>query len=167
MWHRNQAYTLTSGIGLHLGIACVKSWNLIHVCPMAIEDLYTSRYLKQHPFALLQSTHDQLLSFWLSKRLAAQWLKQPTTSTLTTQPSLLVKVWHRNQADTFTSGIVLHRGINLNSWAGLFFSLNRPLGRFSHGVAMSFCLSVCLSVCDNSKHPLPGALETSGRRAYR
>ena len=26
------------------------------------------------------------------------------------------------------------------------FSLNRPLGRFSHRVAMSVCLSVCLSV---------------------
>ena len=27
------------------------------------------------------------------------------------------------------------------------FSLNRPLGRFSHRVVMSVCLSVCLSVC--------------------
>ena len=39
-------------------------------------------------------------------------------------------------------------------------SLNRPLGRFSHRVAMS----VCGGVCDVAKHPLPGAGETCGQR---
>ena len=48
------------------------------------------------------------------------------------------------------------------------FSLNRPLGRFSHRVAMFVWLFVCLrGVCKNSKHPPLGVLDTSGLRVYR
>ena len=47
------------------------------------------------------------------------------------------------------------------------FSLNRPLGRFSHRVAMSVCLSVCVRVRHTLETTLPDGLETSGRRAYR
>ena len=40
----------------------------------------------------------------------------------------------------------------------LFFLLNHPIELR--------CRSVCLFMSDNLKHPLAGALETSGRRAY-
>ena len=36
-----------------------------------------------------------------------------------------------------------------------WISVNWPLGRLSHRVAMSRYMSVCLPACDNSKHPLP------------
>ena len=41
------------------------------------------------------------------------------------------------------------------------FSLNRPLGRFSHRVAMSVCLSVCVRVRHTLETTLPDGLETS------
>ena len=51
-----------------------------------------------------------------------QGLKQYTTSALTTQPPLSVKVWHRYHADTSASGIFLHLCINPNSWTGVLLT---------------------------------------------
>ena len=48
-------------------------------------------------------------------------------------PPVLVRVWHRIQADTLTTGTWLNCGSNLNSWTGLFGNV-LPRGRYSETV---------------------------------
>ena len=108
-------------------------------------------------------TNNFLISGGWWTYLYKYWIKIPL------QAPKIVLLWKKSRIqETPTQTSLIHQEAWRNKYfSPLNFSLNRPLGRFSHRVAMSVCLSVCLCVRHTLETTLPDGLETSGRRAYR
>ena len=70
-----------------------------------------------------------------------------------------LKIMSRN---TFSEPQLVFKPMLKQELVSSIFSLKRPRGRFSLLSAMSISVFVCVYVCAIAKHPLPGALETSG-----